>query len=326
MGARAHADGFRPSVLCPVDFSESSRGALRYSAVLAEHAAARLTVLAINDPLLKEADELAGSAHLTEDTQRDVARFFADTFEPHPHRVPEVRLEVRTGKPAEEILRRARELRCQLVVMSSHGLTGFRKLFFGSTTERVLRETHVPVLVTSAVDHGPVRAEDVTAGVRRVLVPVDLTAATPHQLRIARGLAESLHVPLLLLHVVEPVHATGSAAARLPKVEAERRYRAEQALERALEMMPEGFKAEALIAYGEPAEEIAKLAHDRDAGLIVIGLHSSPLLGPRMGSVTYRVMCLSHRLVLALPPLPVADGQSARPTAQRTRRNAPIGA
>ena len=33
------------------------------------------------------------------------------------------------------------------------------------------------------------------------------------------------------------------------------------------------------------AEEIAKVASDRDAGLIVMGLHSSPLLGPRMGSV-----------------------------------------
>jgi hypothetical protein len=38
--------------------------------------------------------------------------------------------------------------------------------------------------------------------------------------------------------------------------------------------------------------------------LIVMGLHSSPLLGPRMGSVTYRVLCLAHRLVLAVPPEP----------------------
>jgi hypothetical protein len=36
-------------------------------------------------------------------------------------------------------------------------------------------------------------------------------------------------------------------------------------------------------------------------------LHSSPVLGPRMGSVTYRVLCLSHRLVLAVPPVPVAS-------------------
>ena len=71
--------------------------------------------------------------------------------------------------------------------------------------------------------------------------------------------------------------------------------------------MPRAAQAEALIAYGEPAEEIAKVANDRDAGIIVMGLHSSPVLGPRMGSVTYRVLCLAHRLVLALPPVPVVS-------------------
>ena len=54
--------------------------------------------------------------------------------------------EVVVGKPAPEILRVARERSCDLIVISSHGLTGARKLFFGSTTERVLRETTRPVL------------------------------------------------------------------------------------------------------------------------------------------------------------------------------------
>ena len=36
--------------------------------------------------------------------------------------------------------------------------------------------------------------------------------------------------------------------------------------------------------------------------MIVMGLHGSPLLGPRMGSVTYRMLCISPALVLALPP------------------------
>jgi hypothetical protein len=33
-----------------------------------------------------------------------------------------------------------------------------------------------------------------------------------------------------------------------------------------------------------------------------MGLHGSPVLGPRMGSVTYRLLCLVHTLVLAVPP------------------------
>jgi nucleotide-binding universal stress UspA family protein len=300
----------QPSVLCPIDFSESARGALRYAAVITAHFGTRLTLLAVNDPLLEEADEMAGMAHLADDTLRDMERFLGETFASRPHGVADVRLEVTTGKPAPEILRVSRDTHSQVVVMSSHGLTGFRKLFFGSTTERVLRETSVPVLVTPGTDAGPESVDDVRKAVRRVMAPVDLSAAMPHQLQIARALAEGLGVPLLVLHVVEPVRATASALPRLPKVEAERRYRAEQNLKRALEEMPARIKPEALIAYGEPAEEIAKFAADRDAGIVVMGLHSSPVLGPRMGSVTYRVLCLAHRLMLALPPVPDSAGQA----------------
>ena len=53
---------------------------------------------------------------------------------------------------------------------------------------------------------------------------------------------------------------------------------------------------------GEPTEEILKLAEARNAGLIIMGLHSSGAVGPRMGSVTYRVLCQTEALVLALPP------------------------
>lgn len=307
----------RPSVLCPIDFSESSRGALRYAGAIAAHFGARLTLLAVNDPLLQEADEVAGTSHLAEDTARELEKFFRSTFEHREHGIADVRLEVATGKPAPEILRVSHEHRCDIIVMSSHGLTGFRKMFFGSTTERVLRETTVPVLVTPGTDHGPAHLEDIQRAVRRVLAPVDLTAATAHQLRVSRGLAEALDVPILLLHVIEPVRASAAAQGRLAKVEAERRYRAEQELDRAVDDMPGRLKPEALVAYGEPAEEIAKVAADRDAGIIVMGLHSSPVLGPRMGSVTYRVLALAHRLVLALPPRPSA-GQPLTSETQQT--------
>ncbi|NOT25112.1 MAG: hypothetical protein HOP16_03315, partial [Acidobacteria bacterium] len=48
-------------------------------------------------------------------------------------------------------------------------------------------------------------------------------------------------------------------------------------------------------------------------GLVVMGLHGMPWLGPRMGSVTYRILCLTSTLVLALPPKP--DTRAHRGTA-----------
>jgi nucleotide-binding universal stress UspA family protein len=304
---------FNPSVLCPVDFSESSRGALRYAAAIAAHFGSPLTLLAVNDPLLVEAAELTGGhSQLTDDTRREMEKFKRQALGTGAEALRDVHLEIASGKPAPEILRVARDRGCDLIVMASHGSTGFRKLFFGSTTERVLRETGVPTLVTPGGDSGPKNFEEARKMVRRVLVPVDLTPATSHQMDIARRLAESLSVPLLLVHVIEPVRSLVTAHSTLSTVETERRYRAEAELEREAQSLAGASRPEALVAYGEPAEEIAKVAADRDVGLIVMGLHSSPLLGPRMGSVTYRVLCLAHRLVLALPPVPAGEAEAGR--------------
>jgi len=292
----------RPSVLCPVDFSDGSRGALRYAAALAEYLKTELTVVTVTDPLLTEAAELSSAvAHLPETVRKELYRFCEDTFE-HTLTCKGIRFEVATGKPAVEILRLAHDGPADVIVMSTHGLTGMRKLFFGSTTERVLRETTVPILLTPAHDHGPTGFDDIRRAVRRVLVPVDLTAATFDQVVAARDVAAVLDVPVLLAHVVEPVHFAVSGLPHLPSIEVERRFRAEKALGELAFTIPANLRPEALVAYGDPAEEIAKVARDRDAGLIVIGLHASSLLGPRMGSVTYRVLCLTSTLVLALPP------------------------
>ncbi|HSB07038.1 MAG TPA: universal stress protein [Thermodesulfobacteriota bacterium] len=51
------------------------------------------------------------------------------------------------GKPYFEILRYAKENSIELIVMASHGLSGWEHALFGSTAERVLRESPCPVLV-----------------------------------------------------------------------------------------------------------------------------------------------------------------------------------
>lgn len=301
-----------PTVLCPVDFSDASRGALRYGRAIARHFGTRLVILAVEDPLLTEAIDLGtGVVWNPEDTRHELAKFDSKVLHGKPlHDKPlkevDVDYHVAVGKPAKQILQVAQEEGCDLIVMSTHGLTGMRKLFFGSTTERVLRETSIPVLATPPGGDGPTDLEDASRSVGRILVPVDLTPASLHQIQVARGLSEALHVPLIATHVVEPVRSPLAAKLHLPSIELERKTRAEDALGELLATVPLHLHPEALVAYGDPAEEIAKIARDRHAGLIVVGLHGSPMLGPRMGSVTYRILCLVPALVLALPPAAAA--------------------
>jgi nucleotide-binding universal stress UspA family protein len=297
----------RPSILCPIDFSAASAGALRYAAAIAAHFATRLIVLSVEDPLLTEALDLGtGIVWSPEACQREMEQFAAKTFGAESPTLSALEYEVAVGKPAAEILRVARERSCELIVISTHGLTGMRKLFFGSTTERVLRETTRPVLVTPPLDPGPVRLEDAKRLIGRIVVPVDLSPASRHQTRVAYGLAEALGVPMILVHVIEPLKSRLAARLHLAGIEGDRRCVAEDGLSELMAIVPPRLHPEALVAYGDPAEELSKVVHDRHAGLVVMGLHGSPLLGPRMGSVTYRMLCLYPALVLALPPTSVA--------------------
>ena len=194
-----------PRILCPIDYSEASAGALRYAAAIAEHLVTRLIVLGVEDPLVTSAIDLStGSCWSPEDSERELEGFLGRTFGSDAAALAMCEYDVAVGKAAAEILRVARERSCFLIVMSERGQTGARKQFFGATTERVLRETAVPVLVTPSADPGPVHVEDANRWVRQILAPVDLSANSLHQARVAAELARTLEVPLTLLHVLNP--------------------------------------------------------------------------------------------------------------------------
>jgi nucleotide-binding universal stress UspA family protein len=158
--------------------------------------------------------------------------------------------------------------------------------------------------------------EEARALLRRIVVPVDLSPSSVHQTRIASGLAEALTLPLILVHVIEPVKSRLLARLNLAGLDSTRRTDAEERLDKLVATIPPALHAEALIVFGDPAEEAAKVVRDRQAGLVVMGLHGSPMLGPRMGSVTYRMLCLSPTLVLALPPQ-IIERVQHRPTGAR---------
>lgn len=291
-----------PSLLCPIDFSEFSRQALAHAAAIANHFGARLIVLSVDDPFLTEAATAAGFVPSpAEETRRDLQRFCADTLASFPGSST-IEYSVRVGKAATEILREANDWRVDMIVMSSHGRSGRRKLFFGSTIERVLRETSVPVLVTRDWRQPFSSLSDLASRITRVLVPVDLTPESRHQLSVAHGIAAGLSARLITVHVLEPLFIPHRVRLALSGAEQQRRSQAEERLAALVGADAGPQRPESMVLLGEPSEEIVTLAEARSAGLIVMGLHSSGPLGPRMGSVTYRVLCQTDALVLALPP------------------------
>lgn len=290
-----------PLIVCPVDFSDASRSALQYAAAIADHFGARLVALTVDDPLLSTVAASMGQP-LADATERELRHFIDTTLAQTAAGATALEMRVAVGKPAAEILRLARERDADLIVISSHGRSGTSKRFFGSTTEGVLRTTNVPVLVTPKTVGSPGSLSQIARTIHRIVVPVDLSPASPRQIGIAAGIAKALSIPLLLPYVLEPVFVAPAIRWALPGLDAERRAQADSQLQELVARHAEGVATETLILTGDPSEEVVKLARARDAGLIVMGLHSPDLLGPRMGSVTYRVLSMIDALVLAIPP------------------------
>jgi nucleotide-binding universal stress UspA family protein len=147
----------------------------------------------------------------------------------------------------------------------------------------------------------------VARAIHRVLAPIDLTSASTSQVRFAAAIADHLRVPLIVAHIVEPIFVPLAVRHALAATDSVRRSEVEAALTAVEGSIPPGVTTENVVATGAPAEEIVRIADTRGSNLIVMGLHSGGMLGPRMGAVTYRVLCSTKALVVALPPVPTPD-------------------
>jgi nucleotide-binding universal stress UspA family protein len=136
------------SIVCGVDFSRHSAGALRYAGALARATNAPLTAVYVVDPVLSAAAaEAYDSRAMARNARTDLRRFVRRAL--GPRRPVPVRVIVAVGKPAHALLNVAQRIGADLVVVGTHGLTGLKKAFFGSTTEAILRRSTSPVLAVS---------------------------------------------------------------------------------------------------------------------------------------------------------------------------------
>ena len=144
-------------ILCPTDFSEPALTALKRAEEMARHFGAELIVAHIIPPVPGPHSFPDPQAAFNFDVplyQQELAIYAEKVLkELVSHQLsPEVRTRdlVSTGEAAPEILRIAAEEHVDLIVIASHGLTGWRRLVFGSVAEKVVRQAPCPVLTIMA--------------------------------------------------------------------------------------------------------------------------------------------------------------------------------
>ena len=153
-----------------------------------------------------------------------------------------------------------------LVVLGTHGRKGLSKLFMGSVAEQIFRKATCPVLTVGPGSQlKPGQAWKLTC----IMLATDFSKGSLHALPYAIALAEENHAELIMLHVAELVPWE-------QQEDMNRFYK-----KRLEEMIPSGqqpsCKMDFAVRFDLPATAILTMARDKQADLIVMGVHHTPL-------------------------------------------------
>ena len=252
--------------LFATDFSEVSQHALLHALAMAKRYDAKLTVVHVAPPeeqvpipMEPVSLELDWQAKRAAENMAQLEEF--EPLHMYPHDTV-----LRQGNAWAQMADLVKEKGIDLVVLGSHGRGVLGTLLLGSVAEQVLRHANCPVLTV-----GPdvlltlVDRQQLT----HVLFATDFSQGSMHAVTYALSLAEENNADLTLMHVLEqlepmPVQYSKELLADYRK--------------RLWEMVPDDAnlwcKPQVTVGIGVAADEIVRLAHDRQVDLIVMGVHS----------------------------------------------------
>lgn len=297
-------------IVVGMDFSDTAIAAARW--VASEFAPdAELAFVHVVDPPPRSrfgrASGTGGTpAVAVVDAAADFARHRLDEVTTFVTNRPAQRL-VRVGHPHEGLIATARELDADLVVVGQHGERPRPWKPLGTTADRLVRGSPVPVLVVAAPPgHAP----------RELLAAVDDADISTCVLQWTRELAHAFDADVTLMHVLSNAtysHVTSMAHAHHAHsdeaADAEVRHEMEEEGVRWIESLArEGFaegRASAAVTFGDPADALLTMAGSVHTDLMILGRHGAgavapALLGSTLGTVLAGAAC--PVLVVTCPP------------------------
>ena len=140
------------NILCPTDFSDPSYDALKASDELAAHFGATLHIINVV-PLVPIVEAPIGVesasfnvASYQQELEGQAQKSLKNLAEQKISRGVTTVTEVLIGNAAGEVIRYAGEKGVDMIVIATHGLSGWRRFISGSTTEQIVRQASCPVL------------------------------------------------------------------------------------------------------------------------------------------------------------------------------------
>ncbi len=291
-------------ILCPIDFSETSRHALEHAVAIANWYESEITALhVIHIPPFPQPPILfaeAGKSVVATASERQLREEELRAWLEPAHRAGvKTDVIVEEGNVAARIVEHVRFRQADLVVMGTHGLSGFERFLLGSVAEKVLRKASCPVMTVPPAAQTAARVP-----YTRVLCPVDFSESSLAALRFAFSIAEEADAHLTILHVFD--WPADDELLRQPfDVPEYRRLVEEEARNRLEALVTDDLrvwcKPSTKATHGKPYREILQEAERDGTDLIVIGVRGrNPLDLTVFGSTTNQVVRRASCPVLTL--------------------------
>ncbi|MDT0675083.1 universal stress protein [Autumnicola musiva] len=187
-------------ILVPTDFSDQAEVALKVAASLAKKFDSEIFLLHMLELPLQLIDPIQGasSRNLPESIffmKLAHQRFTKLMSKPFLKGI-RVHETVQFHQAFEGIKDFSKEIDCDLIIMGSHGASGFKEMFIGSNTEKVVRSSEIPVLV--------IKNTNAELNTEKLIFATDAKPATIHTLQKAADFAKTIDAALHLLYINTP--------------------------------------------------------------------------------------------------------------------------
>lgn len=188
-------------IAVPTDFSESAEVALDFALKMAKMFNADIALIHI-----LEEGAYAGIFSPSEKTQYVEREKAQQRLQDKAHSLEKehginVSQEVRTGRIYDQIIEASREAGADIIIMGTHGVSGWAEFFAGSNAFRVVTQASCPVMT--------VQGHSANGGFKNIILPMDRTPETRQKVRIAAEIAKkygaTIHIGTMLLEDNEEI-------------------------------------------------------------------------------------------------------------------------
>jgi len=288
---------FFERILVPTDMSAFSDLALRYALHFNERLGSKITLLHAEEiSWLAEDHPVGYYFESVPEARTALTKQLHDYAASHVPATVHATTLFEDEAPELAIVRIARDINADLIIMGTHGRRGIRRAILGSVAEYVLRETDVPVITVNPALFAP----DETIGIRTVLCPVNFTAIARESLAQASAIAELFGAQLVVMHVCEGSEPQLFSDVEKqfgiwvdPDVRARTRYRE-------------------IVVHGHAAEQVLAVADHVSADLLVIGAQHRPFVDATViGNTTETITRFAKRAVMTVIRRPLASQKTA---------------